>query len=439
MTRDTQNHGWTVPTTGDDEYEITFDELFTDFDIAVEVRDEEQFLDSYNPDLNAKFYATDTGVVYIGDGSQWNKLAISPHSGTHESGGSDEIDVTGLSGTLQDPQEPIAESVEDIVGALVSGGTNVSVSYDDGANVLTIDTTALNQEEVEDAVGSLVTANNAITTTYDDAANTLTVGLDESALSFFDGTNLTADVDATTATFDDMTATEGFVTTSPSSGTDIANKDYVDSVAQGLDWQESVLAEQNDPPASPTDGDRYLVGATPTGAWDTHAGELTQYVTDTWEFYVPDEGTATFIENEDLLKVYQNGSWMPFGSAINHGSLTGLSNDDHTQYVLVDGSRAMSGTLTLSDGSTAASQNWVNTSADVPNADFADNAGDADTLDGNDASYFTTLTEVNNNADVPNADYADNAGFANNADEVDGYDVQKDGTDGSGIINFKTN
>jgi hypothetical protein len=45
----------------------------------------------------------------------------------------------------------------------------------------------------------------------------------------------------------------------------------------------------------------------------------------------------------------------------------------------------MSGTLTLSDGSTAASQSWVNSNADVPNADHADNA---DQLDGEDASAF---------------------------------------------------
>jgi len=29
--------------------------------------------------------------------------------------------------------------------------------------------------------------------------------------------------------------------------------------AQGLDWQESVLERRNDPPATPSDGDRYLV------------------------------------------------------------------------------------------------------------------------------------------------------------------------------------
>jgi hypothetical protein len=49
----------------------------------------------------------------------------------------------------------------------------------------------------------------------------------------------------------------------------------------------------------------------------------------------------------------------------------------------------------------------VNGNADVPNADYADSAGDATTLDGHDSTYFTTMSEVNSNADVPNADNAD--------------------------------
>lgn len=42
----------------------------------------------------------------------------------------------------------------------------------------------------------------------------------------------------------------------------------------------------------------------------------------------------------------------------------------------------MTGTLTLSDGSTSASQSWVNSNADVPNADYADESGDANTVGG---------------------------------------------------------
>jgi len=117
------------------------------------------------------------------------------HASRHENDGSDELDVTGLSGVLADAQTPETEAVQDIVGALIQANGNLSVSYDDGANALTVDTTALNQEEVEDAVAGLVTAGSGITVNYDDAADSLSVGVDESALSFYDGAVLTADVD----------------------------------------------------------------------------------------------------------------------------------------------------------------------------------------------------------------------------------------------------
>jgi len=117
------------------------------------------------------------------------------HAGEHENGGVDELNVSGLSGVLADAQTPQTEAVQDIVGALVQANGNISVTYDDAGNVLTIDTAALNTEEVEDAVAALVTAGNAITVNYDDANDALSIGVDESALSFYDGTNLTAPVD----------------------------------------------------------------------------------------------------------------------------------------------------------------------------------------------------------------------------------------------------
>jgi len=69
------------------------------------------------------------------------------------------------------------------------------LSYDDANDILTIDTTALNQEEVEDTVAGLVTAGTAITVNYDDANDALSIGVNESALSFYDGSVLTANVD----------------------------------------------------------------------------------------------------------------------------------------------------------------------------------------------------------------------------------------------------
>lgn len=87
------------------------------------------------------------------------------------------------------------EQIQDVVGGLIQANGNISVTYDDANDVLTVDTSALNEEEVEDAVASLITAGNAITVNYDDVNDSLSIAVDESSLSFYDGTNLTANVD----------------------------------------------------------------------------------------------------------------------------------------------------------------------------------------------------------------------------------------------------
>jgi len=69
------------------------------------------------------------------------------------------------------------ERVDDRVNNLLVAGTNITLTYDDTANTLTItgtDTT-LSQEEVEDYVAGVVTAGSGISVTYDDVAGTLTI------------------------------------------------------------------------------------------------------------------------------------------------------------------------------------------------------------------------------------------------------------------------
>ena len=45
------------------------------------------------------------------------------------------------------------------------------------------------------------------------------------------------------------------------------------------------------PPGSPAEGDRYIVGASATGAWATHDDALAVY-RGGWQFYAPSEGVA---------------------------------------------------------------------------------------------------------------------------------------------------
>lgn len=68
------------------------------------------------------------------------------------------------------------ERVDDRVGSLLTAGTGIGLSYDDGANTLTITNTAtVDTESIQDIVGGMVTGNTEtnITVTYQDADGTL--------------------------------------------------------------------------------------------------------------------------------------------------------------------------------------------------------------------------------------------------------------------------
>jgi len=67
------------------------------------------------------------------------------------------------------------ERVDDRVNALLTAGTNMSLSYDDAAGTLTISSSGKTQEEIEDIVDGLIVGGTNITSTYDDANGTLTI------------------------------------------------------------------------------------------------------------------------------------------------------------------------------------------------------------------------------------------------------------------------
>ena len=64
------------------------------------------------------------------------------------------------------------------------------------------------------------------------------------------------------------------------------------------------------PPVSPVDGDRYIVGASPTGAWAGQAGKIAWYYNAAWNFDTPTEGWNTWIEDENLFYYHDGTSWI---------------------------------------------------------------------------------------------------------------------------------
>lgn len=118
----------------------------------------------------------------------------------------------------------------------------------------------------------------------------------------------------------------------PVDGTDAVNKDFVMGLIGGIDWQDSVLDKDlTAPPSSPGTGDRYIVGVGATGAWSGHDNDIAEWNGTSWDFTTPNEGFACWVEDENVIYVY-NGSWVKMGTVIDHGNLLGLGDDDHSQY-----------------------------------------------------------------------------------------------------------
>jgi hypothetical protein len=300
------------------------------------------------------------------------------------------------------------------------------------------------------------------------------------------------------------------------------------------------------------DGYSYEAGDQPVDAWDNYVNsnlvnDIQHLIALTNDRIETDSGTSGnepaspenghfyYDTTNERLKVWDStaASWVTFldrgGDSMNGVlDMSGYQIEDSGGNLTLASTVNVTGTLKES-GNNVATETWVNNNADVPNANYADSAGDANTLDGNDssyfatsghahslgdlsnvsasgegtgnnfdadtvdgdhasafassghshalgdlsnvsatgegsgngfdadmldgnhASYFTTLTEVNNNADVPNADYADTAGDADTLNGKTSSEIGSsvefgDGSDGSvtwtggetvsGIYNF---
>lgn len=107
----------------------------------------------------------------------------------------------------------------------------------------------------------------------------------------------------------------------PSSDQDAATKHYVDeqieTLSTGLDWQDSVKDQDlTAPPGGPSAGDRYIVGASASGAWSGHDYKIAEYNGSSWDITSVSDGMSVFIEDENLLYMYDSGTgrWKKIGS-----------------------------------------------------------------------------------------------------------------------------
>jgi hypothetical protein len=76
------------------------------------------------------------------------------------------------------------------------------------------------------------------------------------------------------------------------------------------------------PPGSPAAGAKYIVAASPTGAWTGKAKSIAYYYNGGWRFITPGEGLTVWVNDEDLQYVYDGSAWT---SSIGAGNMLGIN------------------------------------------------------------------------------------------------------------------
>jgi len=151
----------------------------------------------------------------------------------------------------------------------------------------------------------------------------------------------------------------------------LTTKEYVDALVQGISWQEPVLDKDLITSPPPVTGHRYIIAGT-GGDWSGFAiNDIVEYNGSSWDKWTPTETFAAWVQDEDVLYVYNGAAWVKFGSTVDHGNLTGRGDDDHLQYLLVNGIRAMAGGLDMG----------TNAITNVGNVDGRDVSADGSALD----------------------------------------------------------
>jgi hypothetical protein len=114
------------------------------------------------------------------------------------------------------------------------------------------------------------------------------------------------------------------------------------------------------PPATPGEGDRYIVAAGATGAWTGQAAAIAAWQDGGWRFYTPGEGWVAWIVDENVLLAFDGSEWVhaAAASALQNVPMLGINATADTTNRLVLASAA-----SLFDHAGAGHQHKINKNA----------------------------------------------------------------------------
>lgn len=94
---------------------------------------------------------------------------------------------------------------------------------------------------------------------------------------------------------------------------------------QGADFYVVKDKDLTAPPGSPAAGDAYIVAASATGAWASQDGKIAWYLSSSWNFITPREGTRAYLQDENAEYAHDGAAWVAY-SAASAGALLAANN-----------------------------------------------------------------------------------------------------------------
>jgi hypothetical protein len=86
-----------------------------------------------------------------------------------------------------------------------------------------------------------------------------------------------------------------------------------------------LAADITAPPATPAEGDRYIVGAAPTGAFAGKGQMLAAYDDGSWRFATPRTGWIAYVAGSGVLMLFDGSAWRDVATLLRRlGNITGL-------------------------------------------------------------------------------------------------------------------
>jgi hypothetical protein len=118
----------------------------------------------------------------------------------------------------------------------------------------------------------------------------------------------------------------------PAGPADFTTRAWALAAVADATWMAPVQDVLNTPPLLPLEGQRWLVGAAPTGAWSGQAGRVAVWRNAAWVFVVPVHGSTLYNRATSAILQYDGVAWVSLVSGLAHNALSGLQGGTTAQY-----------------------------------------------------------------------------------------------------------